>query len=69
LGGKKYKQQKHKTDENLNKPLLLKENGQEYTSVAKLLDHSSVNDNFYGNQLKKKGNKLCSKTWIKKKRQ
>lgn len=70
VGGKKYKQQKHKTDENLNKPLLLKENGQEYASVTKLLGHSRVSAAFYDNNLKREREINCVlRPGLKKKRQ
>jgi translation initiation factor 1A len=70
VGGKKYKQQKHKTDENLNKPLLLKEKDQEYASVTKLLGHSRVSATFYDNNLKREREINCVlRPGLKKKRQ
>ena len=59
IGGKNYKKQKHKTDENLNKPLLIREEGQEYAYVTKLLGNSTVSAVFYDNKLKRKRELNC----------
>ena len=70
VGGKKYKQQKHKTDDQPNKPLLLREDGQEYAVVTKLLGNSRVSALFYDRDLKREREINCVlRPGLKKKRQ
>lgn len=70
VGGKKYKQQKHKTDDQPNKPLLERENGQEYAVVTKLLGNSRVSALFYDRDLKREREIMCIlRPGLKKKRQ
>ena len=63
---KKYKQQKHKTDELPNKPLE-REEGQEYTVVTKLLGNSRVSGLFYDRELKQARKLFVFTTGLKKK--
>ena len=70
VGGKKYKQQKHKTDDLPNKPLLEREEGQEYAVVTKLLGNSRVSGLFYDRELKQAREIICIlRPGLKKKRQ
>lgn len=70
VGGKKYKQQKHKTDDTPNKPLIQREEGQEYAVVTKLLGHSRVSGAFYDRDLKREREINCIlRPGLKKKRQ
>ncbi len=70
VGGKKYKQQKHKTDDTPNKPLLLREEGQEYAVVTKLLGNSRVSGAFFDRDLKREREINCIlRPGLRKKRQ
>ena len=70
VGGKKYKQQKHKTDDTPNKPLLEREDGQEYAIVTKLLGNSRVSAAYYDRILKREREIICIlRPGLRKKRQ
>ena len=70
VGGKKYKKQKHKTDDLQNKTLLEREDDQEYAVVTKLLGNSRVSALFRDRELKKAREINCIlRPGLKKKRQ
>ena len=69
-GGKNYKKQKHKTDQQSDKPLLEKTEGQEYAYVVKLLGNSKIMATFYDIILKKERDIMgMLRPGLKKKRQ
>ena len=68
-GGKKYKQQKHKGNTEINKPIIEREDGQEYAYVTQLLGNSKVTAQFFDRTQKRVRDIICIlRPGLKKKR-